>query len=134
MKEGVQLPPPDYLMCKLIEMVNIENPPCANCDKRDPSSMYFCSTCGKCTNTDYVNKTMHNNTLHVGQALCKSCRENTHRAKMFSSHDIVQMSKRLADKTEIVSKISIEIVFCTYYVNKIKYYKYKNMSVVPKAR
>jgi len=39
----------------------------------------------------------------VGQALCKSCRENTHRAKMFSSHDIVQMSKRLADKTEIVS-------------------------------
>lgn len=39
----------------------------------------------------------------VGQALCKPCRENTHRAKMFSSHDIVQMSKRLADKTEIVS-------------------------------
>ncbi|VVC40459.1 Hypothetical protein CINCED_3A004190 [Cinara cedri] len=81
LKEGVQLPPPDYLMCKLIEMVNIENPPCANCDKRDPPSMYFCSTCG--------------------QALCKSCRENTHRAKMFSSHDIVQMSKRLVDKTEI---------------------------------
>lgn len=47
LKEGVQLPPPDYLMCKLIEMVNIENPPCANCDKRDSSSMYFCSTCGK---------------------------------------------------------------------------------------
>lgn len=49
LKEGVQLPPPDYLMCKLIEMVNIENPPCANCDKRDFSSMHFCSTCGKCT-------------------------------------------------------------------------------------
>lgn len=47
LKDGVQLPPPDYLMCKLIEMVNVENPPCANCDKRDPSSMYFCSTCGK---------------------------------------------------------------------------------------
>ncbi|KAL5233346.1 hypothetical protein ACI65C_000756 [Semiaphis heraclei] len=84
LKEGVQLPPPDYLMCKLIDMVNVENPPCSNCDKRDPSSMYFCSTCG--------------------QALCKPCRENTHRAKMFSSHDIVQMSKRLADKTEICPK------------------------------
>jgi len=47
LKEGVQLPPPDYLMCKLIDMVNVENPPCSNCDKRDPSSMYFCSTCGK---------------------------------------------------------------------------------------
>lgn len=47
LQEGVQLPPPDYLMCKLINMVNVENPPCSNCDKRDPSSMYFCSTCGK---------------------------------------------------------------------------------------
>ncbi|XP_050442851.1 RING finger protein 207-like [Adelges cooleyi] len=84
LKEGVQLPPPDHLMVKLIEMVNVENPPCANCDKRDPSSMYFCSTCG--------------------QALCKPCRENTHRAKMFSTHDIVQMTKRLADKTEICPK------------------------------
>lgn len=46
--------------------------------------------------------------LGLGQALCKSCRENTHRAKMFSSHDIVQMSKRLEDKTEIVSQITIK--------------------------
>uniref|UniRef100_A0A2S2Q2D8 RING finger protein 207 n=1 Tax=Sipha flava TaxID=143950 RepID=A0A2S2Q2D8_9HEMI len=98
LKEGVQLPPPDYLMCKLIEVVNVENPPCANCDKRDTSSMYFCSTCG--------------------QALCKSCRENTHRAKMFSSHDIVQMSKRLADKTEICSKHDEKI---SYYSNTQKH-------------
>ncbi|XP_050523124.1 RING finger protein 207-like [Daktulosphaira vitifoliae] len=94
LKDGTQLPPQDYLMVKLIEMVNIENPPCANCDKRDPSSMYFCSTCG--------------------QALCKSCRENTHRAKMFSKHDIVQMTKRLTEQTEVCSKHDEKI---TYFSN-----------------
>ncbi|XP_049804654.1 uncharacterized protein LOC126248059 isoform X1 [Schistocerca nitens] len=73
LKEGTTLPPPDYLMTQLIELSNAENPPCANCDKRDKASMYFCSTCG--------------------QALCNHCRENTHRAKMFSTHDVVHMSK-----------------------------------------
>lgn len=120
LKEGVQLPPPDYLMCKLIEMVNVENPPCANCDKRDPSSMYFCSTCGKYTLVRGTHPRIVAEKKQIligwvcvclckwliGQALCKPCRENTHRAKMFSSHDIVQMSKRLADKTEIVSELT----------------------------
>lgn len=31
--------------------------------------------------------------LKIGQALCTHCREHTHRAKMFSSHDVVHMSK-----------------------------------------
>ncbi|XP_063220388.1 RING finger protein 207-like isoform X2 [Bacillus rossius redtenbacheri] len=73
LKEGMVLPPPDLLMRQLIELANAENPPCANCDKRDKASMCFCSTCG--------------------QALCSHCRENTHRAKMFSTHEVVHMSK-----------------------------------------
>ncbi|KAJ4439377.1 hypothetical protein ANN_07499 [Periplaneta americana] len=31
--------------------------------------------------------------LLSGQALCNHCRENTHRAKMFSTHEVVHMSK-----------------------------------------
>uniref|UniRef100_A0A1B6L2Z0 RING finger protein 207 n=1 Tax=Graphocephala atropunctata TaxID=36148 RepID=A0A1B6L2Z0_9HEMI len=73
LKDNSSAPPSDLLMRQLIELANTENPPCANCDKRDRASMYFCSTCG--------------------QALCNHCRENTHRAKMFSTHDIVHMSK-----------------------------------------
>lgn len=65
--------PTDMLLKKLIDLFNVDNPPCANCDKRDRTSMFFCSTCN--------------------QALCGVCRENTHRAKMFVSHDIVPMSK-----------------------------------------
>ncbi|XP_033607635.1 RING finger protein 207 isoform X2 [Cryptotermes secundus] len=77
LKEGSSLPPVDILMRQLIELANAENPPCANCDKRDKASMYFCSTCG--------------------QALCNHCRENTHRAKMFSTHEVVHMSKCLKE-------------------------------------
>ncbi|XP_046617695.1 RING finger protein 207-like [Neodiprion virginianus] len=77
LKEGAQLPPPDYLMRQLVELANSENPPCANCDKRDKTTMFFCTTCG--------------------QALCNHCREHTHRAKMFSSHDVVHMSKCAKD-------------------------------------
>ncbi|XP_012254387.2 RING finger protein 207-like [Athalia rosae] len=77
LKEGLQLPPPDHLMRQLVELANSENPPCANCDKRDKTKMFFCTTCG--------------------QALCNHCREHTHRAKMFSSHDVVHMSKCAKD-------------------------------------
>ncbi|XP_043280659.1 RING finger protein 207-like isoform X2 [Venturia canescens] len=73
LKEGAMLPPVDQLMRQLVELANSENPPCANCDKRDKSGMFFCTTCG--------------------QALCTLCREPTHRAKMFSSHEVVHMSK-----------------------------------------
>ncbi|XP_076679813.1 RING finger protein 207 isoform X3 [Andrena cerasifolii] len=77
LKDGAQLPPPDQLILQLVELTNSENPPCANCDKHDKSSMFFCTTCG--------------------QALCTHCRENTHRAKMFSTHEVVHMSKCAKD-------------------------------------
>lgn len=35
--------------------------------------------------------------LILGQALCPSCRENTHRAKMFSTHEVIPMSKCAKD-------------------------------------
>ncbi|XP_066597625.1 RING finger protein 207-like isoform X2 [Prorops nasuta] len=77
LKDGAQLPPADQLIRQLVELANSENPPCANCDKRDKNTMYFCTTCG--------------------QALCTQCRENTHRAKMFSMHEVVHMSKCAKD-------------------------------------
>nr|CAD7411080.1 unnamed protein product [Timema cristinae] len=46
LRDGTTLPPADLLMRQLIDLANSENPPCANCDKRDKTSMYFCSTCG----------------------------------------------------------------------------------------
>nr|CAD7204093.1 unnamed protein product [Timema douglasi] len=45
LRDGTTLPPADLLMRQLIDLANAENPPCANCDKRDKTSMYFCSTC-----------------------------------------------------------------------------------------
>ncbi|XP_012277774.1 RING finger protein 207 isoform X2 [Orussus abietinus] len=77
LKDGSQLPPSDQLMRQLVEIANSENPPCANCDKRDKSTMFFCTTCG--------------------QALCNHCRDHTHRAKMFSTHEVVHMSKCAKD-------------------------------------
>ncbi|XP_066260046.1 RING finger protein 207-like isoform X1 [Euwallacea similis] len=73
LKDGSFLPPPDTLMRQLIDIANSENPPCCNCDKRDRANMYYCNTCG--------------------QALCSHCRDTTHRAKMFSSHEVVHMTK-----------------------------------------
>ncbi|KAJ8957879.1 hypothetical protein NQ318_001875 [Aromia moschata] len=73
LKDGSALPPPDTLMRQLIDIANSENPPCSNCDKRDRANMFYCNTCG--------------------QALCAHCRDNTHRAKMFITHEVVHMSK-----------------------------------------
>uniref|UniRef100_A0AAY5L5D2 RING finger protein 207 n=2 Tax=Esox lucius TaxID=8010 RepID=A0AAY5L5D2_ESOLU len=51
---------------------------CANCDleckKQDVDVMDYCNTCS--------------------QPLCRACRETTHKAKMFSQHDIVSLAKR----------------------------------------
>lgn len=65
----------------------------------------------------------------LGQALCKSCRENTHRAKMFSTHDIVQMSKRLADKTEIVSN-TLQLLKCRSFTTCVMKYDFKYLRVI----
>ena len=43
--------------------------------------------------------------LFTGQALCGQCREETHRAKMFSQHDIIHISmkaKKLNNKVRII--------------------------------
>lgn len=53
LKDGNVLPPIDNLMRQLLEISNSENPPCANCDKRDRSNMHYCNTCGA--------NTFHNN-------------------------------------------------------------------------
>lgn len=71
-KDG-QLPPRDSLMAFLVESSCEERPPCANCDNGNQAD-FFCNTCG--------------------QALCCHCREETHRARMFSTHDVIHMSKR----------------------------------------
>lgn len=47
LKDGQAHPAQDMLMRHMIELANAENPPCANCDKRDKNNMYFCITCGK---------------------------------------------------------------------------------------
>lgn len=54
LKEGAQLPPPDQLIRQLVELANSENPPCANCDKRDKSTMFFCTTCGTFYGDRYI--------------------------------------------------------------------------------
>ncbi|XP_076654074.1 RING finger protein 207 isoform X3 [Halictus rubicundus] len=93
LSDGAQLPPSDQLIRQLVELANSKNPPCANCDKRDKSTMFFCTTCG--------------------QALCTHCREHTHRAKMFSSHEVVHMSKCTKDTQRRCSTHGEQyIMFC----------------------
>lgn len=81
LKDGSTLPPPDTLMRQLIDIANSENPPCSNCDKRDRANMYYCNTCG--------------------QALCAHCRDNTHRAKMFATHEILHMTKCIKEPKRV---------------------------------
>ncbi|XP_060075853.1 RING finger protein 207-like [Ylistrum balloti] len=73
LKEGESLPLEDKLLQFLVMSSSEEREQCANCDM-DEGQMYFCNTCS--------------------QPLCERCREETHRAKMFTRHDIVLLSKR----------------------------------------
>ncbi|CAL1531172.1 unnamed protein product [Lymnaea stagnalis] len=73
LKDGSSLPPPDLLLKFMIESSTEERAQCANCDAT-AVQMFFCNTCM--------------------QPLCTKCREETHRAKMFSSHDMVLLTKR----------------------------------------
>ncbi|XP_055044697.2 RING finger protein 207 isoform X2 [Misgurnus anguillicaudatus] len=74
------LPPEDRLLKFLVDSSadSEETVQCANCDleykKQDVDAMYYCNTC--C------------------QPLCRDCRETTHKAKMFSRHEIVSLAKR----------------------------------------
>ncbi|KAL2104170.1 hypothetical protein ACEWY4_001038 [Coilia grayii] len=73
------LPPEDRLLKFLVDnSTSEETVQCANCDlqckKQDVDAMYYCNTC--C------------------QPLCGDCKESTHKAKMFSRHEIVSLAKR----------------------------------------
>ncbi|XP_053499895.1 RING finger protein 207 isoform X1 [Ictalurus furcatus] len=74
------LPPEDRLLKFLVDNSadSEEAVQCANCDweckKQDVDAMYYCNTCN--------------------QPLCGNCREATHKAKMFSRHEIVSLAKR----------------------------------------
>ncbi|XP_041955083.1 RING finger protein 207 isoform X1 [Alosa sapidissima] len=74
------LPPEDRLLKFLVDNStdSEETVQCANCDleckKQDVDAMYYCNTCS--------------------QPLCGDCKESTHKAKMFSRHEIVSLAKR----------------------------------------
>lgn len=75
-KEGSSLPPPDPILKFLVESSTGETVTCANCDQTNVE-MFHCKTCN--------------------QPLCVTCREDTHRAKMFSKHDVVLYTKHTRD-------------------------------------
>lgn len=52
-----------------------------------------------------------------GQALCNHCRENTHRAKMFSTHEVVHMSKCLKEGHRRVSLVLYACPYVEMYLN-----------------
>uniref|UniRef100_A0A672J9U4 RING finger protein 207 n=1 Tax=Salarias fasciatus TaxID=181472 RepID=A0A672J9U4_SALFA len=78
------LPPEDRLLKFLVDnnADAEETVQCANCDqesdKKDTGVMYYCNTCS--------------------QPLCAACRELTHKARMFSHHEIVSLAKRTKTK------------------------------------
>ncbi|XP_060925174.1 RING finger protein 207-like [Limanda limanda] len=78
------LPPEDRLLRFLVDnnADTEETVPCANCDqesnKKETGLMYFCNTCS--------------------QPLCGDCKELTHKARMFSHHEIVTLAKRTKAK------------------------------------
>ncbi|XP_063293271.1 RING finger protein 207 [Pelobates fuscus] len=77
------LPPVDRLLKFLVDSSadSEEVVQCANCDleckKQDGDMMFYCNTCN--------------------QPLCVKCRDETHKAKMFSRHEIVSLSKHAKD-------------------------------------
>ncbi|KAM9799073.1 RING finger protein 207-like isoform X2 [Syngnathus typhle] len=79
-KGNNSLPPEDRLLKFLVDnnADADEIVQCANCDqesnKKDTGVMFYCNTCN--------------------QPLCCTCRELTHKARMFAHHDIVTLSKR----------------------------------------
>ncbi|XP_044037857.1 RING finger protein 207 isoform X2 [Siniperca chuatsi] len=78
-KGNSALPPEDRLLKFLVDnnAEAEETVQCANCDQ-DAGMMYYCNTCS--------------------QPLCGACRELTHKARMFSHHEIVSLAKRTKAK------------------------------------
>ncbi|TRY87038.1 hypothetical protein DNTS_009137, partial [Danionella cerebrum] len=92
------LPPEDRLLKFLVDSSadSEETVQCANCDleskKQDVDAMYYCNTC--C------------------QPLCRDCREATHKAKMFSCHEIVSLTKRTKEAHKKCEKKSMLCINC----------------------
>lgn len=61
--------------------------------------------------------------IFLDQALCGICRENTHRAKMFASHEVLPMSK--------FSQEGLRKVFCGFETNKLIKNKGALSSLIP---
>ncbi|EHB16679.1 RING finger protein 207 [Heterocephalus glaber] len=92
-KDPSGLPPGDRLLQFLVDSSGhgVEAVHCANCDlecskqagwqrawgAQTAETVYFCNACG--------------------QPLCARCRDDTHRARMFASHDIVALGQRSHD-------------------------------------
>jgi len=111
LRDGHSVPPTDSLLRFLVESSSDEYPSCANCDRNEKSPMFFCNTCvcwSSPRQCDHLLSCVNSAGLSVGQvgetamfycntcgqALCGSCRDETHRAKMFSQHDVIHMSKK----------------------------------------
>ncbi|XP_028432610.1 RING finger protein 207 [Perca flavescens] len=83
-KGNSSLPPEDRLLKFLVDnnADAEETVQCANCDQesntKDAGVMYYCNTCS--------------------QPLCSACKELTHKARMFSHHEIVSLAKRTRAK------------------------------------
>ena len=54
--------------------------------------------------TRTINNFIYKINIFSGQALCGTCRDETHRAKMFSQHDVIHMSKKTKELHRKVSK------------------------------
>ncbi|XP_051786841.1 RING finger protein 207-like isoform X1 [Erpetoichthys calabaricus] len=114
------LPPEDRLLKFLVDNSadNEETVQCANCDleckNQDVDSMYYCNTCN--------------------QPLCGTCREDTHKAKMFSRHEIVSLAKRTK---EIHKKCSLHeelyIMFSTEKKSMLCINCFRDMQVESRA-
>ncbi|CAJ0922978.1 unnamed protein product, partial [Mesorhabditis belari] len=75
-----EAPPTDLLAKYLVDTAHEPAEICANCDQI-AQPMFFCETCQ--------------------QALCVDCRQNTHQAKMFSTHRLISLEERARVKGRV---------------------------------
>ncbi|XP_033113594.1 RING finger protein 207-like [Anneissia japonica] len=88
------LPDPDALIVFLMKSLDeTYQAACSNCENF-VDFMFYCLTCK--------------------QPLCQLCRQETHRAKMFSTHDIVKLGKHMQDVHKVCSEHNEEyMMYCT---------------------
>ena len=72
---------------------------------REMMSTLMHKMCSKCLIWNAKNTTA---IFFSGQALCGQCREETHRAKMFSQHDIIHISMKAKKLNSKVRKFRID--------------------------